>query len=55
MNEQKNEQKQGRHEDFYFTKHGFIKDDWHEHAPSPEGFQPAYLSSPEFQKNGYHC
>lgn len=50
-----NEQKQGRHEDFYFAKHGFEKADWHEHAPSPKHFQPAYLSSPEFQKNGYHC
>jgi glyoxylase-like metal-dependent hydrolase (beta-lactamase superfamily II) len=50
-----NEQKQGLHGDFYFTKHGFEKADWHNHAPSPLHFQPEYLSTLEFQKNGYHC
>lgn len=49
------EEKQGKHGDFFHTKHGFEKADWHQHAPSPQQFQPAYLSSPEFIKNGYHC
>jgi len=42
--------------DFYPSpQHGFAKSIWQEHAPSPKHFQPAYLGSPEFAKNGYHC
>src|SRR5215213_3553494 len=41
--------------DFYAIKeHGFPKANWKDHQPSPKQFQPAYLSSPDFQKKGYH-
>ena len=43
-----------KRDDFYSVPHGFPKAVWEEHAPSPKQFQPAYLSSPEFAKNGYY-
>ncbi|MCF6406235.1 MBL fold metallo-hydrolase [Chitinophaga filiformis] len=55
MKDSANEQLQGKQGDFYYTKYGFEKAHWHEHAPSPQQFQPAYLHSSEFVKNGYHC
>ena len=46
----------GKQADFYSSpQHGFDKAVWEDHAASPAQFMPAYLGSPEFAKNGYHC